>query len=201
MLVPQTIRKAICLVLASAGIKIPINIATTGKRTTGKAIPAIAGPTPFDWPALLEIFTRATMPKIIAGIAEIKQVKGLRIASTSEAMASPLVLGGLIGCCVAGGVRTALHELHSWAASGFCVPHFGQYIYGLLSNWYLDTLYLRKPFSYHYSLLGRNFQDIFENWFLTCWQLFLFDCLLRPAYVSFLVAELDDVSSQRGGVL
>ena len=110
---PQTIRKAICLVLASAGIKIPINIATTDTRTTGKAIPVTAKPVPFNWLALLEIFTRATIPKIIAGMAEIKQVKGLIMARTSEAMASPLVLAGLIGGWAEIGVKTALHELHT----------------------------------------------------------------------------------------
>jgi hypothetical protein len=56
-----------------------------------------ARPVPFNWPLLWEIFTKLTIPKIIAGIAEIKQVKGLRIASTSEAMANPVVLGGLVG--------------------------------------------------------------------------------------------------------
>jgi len=128
MLVPQTTRKDICLNLDRAGNKIPMNIATNGKRSTGRAIPVTAGPTPFDWPALLEIFTRATIPKIIAGMAVIKQVKGLRIASTSDAMAILLVLGGLVGIWAVGGVRTALHELHTRATSGFCVPHFGQYI-------------------------------------------------------------------------
>lgn len=76
------------------------------------------------------------MPKIIAGIAERKQVKGLRIARTSEAMAKPLVLGEVNGGWAEGGVRTALQELHIWAFSGFCAPHFGQYIFGLLSFCY-----------------------------------------------------------------
>jgi hypothetical protein len=129
---PQTIRKAICLVRASAGIKIPIKHGTRGRRTTGKAIPVTAKPMPFSWPLLWEIFTRATMPKIIENIAEIKQVNGLRMASTSAAIAIPLVLGGMTDACAVEGVRTALHELHIWAASGFCAPHFEQYIFGLL---------------------------------------------------------------------
>jgi len=133
MLVPQTIRKAICLVLASAGIKIAIKNAKTGTRTTGKAIPVTARPVPFDCPALLEIFTSPTIPKIIAGMAVIKQVKGLRIASTSEAMASPLVLTAPMGACAPGPGKTALQELHIWAPSGFSVPHFGHFISILFS--------------------------------------------------------------------
>jgi hypothetical protein len=55
-------------------------------------IPVMARPLPFNWLALLLIFTNATMPKTIAGIAVIKQVKGARMPSTSEAIANPLVL-------------------------------------------------------------------------------------------------------------
>lgn len=134
---PQTTRKAICLVLKRAGAKIPIKNKTNGKITIGKTIPVIARPMPFDCPALLEIFTSPTIPKIIAGIAVIKQVKGLRIARTSDAMASPLVFAAPMGGCAAEVGKTALQELHIWAPSGFCVPHFGQYILGLLSIQYL----------------------------------------------------------------
>jgi hypothetical protein len=92
ILAPQTIRRAICLVLASAGIKIPIIIATNGNKTTGKAIPVMARPLPFNRPELLLIFTKAIIPKIIAGSAVKKHANGLKIASTRAAIASPLVL-------------------------------------------------------------------------------------------------------------
>jgi hypothetical protein len=55
-------------------------------------------------------------------------VKGLRIARTSEAIASPLVLATGICVCVDTPDKTALHELHTRATSRFSVPHFGQYI-------------------------------------------------------------------------
>ena len=117
ILAPQTVRKAICLTLASAGINIPIKHGTRGRRTTGKAIPVTAMPVPFSCPLLCEIFTKLTMPKIIAGMAVRKQVKGLRIARISAAMAIPLALVWVIGACAVGDARTALHELHIWSLS------------------------------------------------------------------------------------
>jgi hypothetical protein len=128
MLVPQTIRNAICLVLASAGIRIPISSATTGSEAGGTTIPAMARPRPFNWPALFSILTKPTIPRITAGIAVTRQVKGLRIASTSDVIASPLVLATGAGAVVETLVNTQLQERHTWASSGFSVPHLGQYI-------------------------------------------------------------------------
>jgi hypothetical protein len=102
------------------------------------------------------------MPKIIAGMAEIKHVKGLRIASISDAMASPLVLAAIIGGCVAEAGKTPLQELHICAPSGFCVPHFGQYI--IRSP--LDLLFIhnnspRYIFSPLYFIFG-DFPEYFQ---------------------------------------
>jgi hypothetical protein len=58
-------------------------------------------------------------------------------------MAKPLVLAGVIGACAIGGARTALQKLHSWAASGFCFPHFGQYI--LRSPFELIFVHFKSP--------------------------------------------------------
>jgi hypothetical protein len=128
MFVLQTIRNANCLVRASAGIRIPIMIATKGRQTGGTAIPAMASPLPFSRPALPLILTRLTIPRIIAGIAVRKQVRGLSKPSTSEAIASPLVLAAGAATAVATFVSAQLHDRHTCASSAFSVPHFGQYI-------------------------------------------------------------------------
>jgi hypothetical protein len=126
-LVAHTIRCAIVFVLASAGIMIAINSAMRGSATAGTQIPAIARPLPFNCPRPFPILTNATIPKIIAGIAVTRQVKGLKMPSTRAAIASPLVLASAIG---GRGtlVRAQLQNWHSWALSGFWVPHFGQFI-------------------------------------------------------------------------
>jgi hypothetical protein len=119
------------LVLANAGIIIPISSAITGNEAGGMIIPAMARPLPFSWPELLLIFTKATIPKIIAGITVTRQVKGVRIPSTNEVIANPLVLAsGLEGRETL--VRTQLQNWHSWALLGFSLPHFGQFICVLL---------------------------------------------------------------------
>jgi hypothetical protein len=128
MFVPQTIRNATCLARASAGIRIPIMIATKGRQTGGTAIPAMARPLPFSRPALPLILTRLTIPRIIAGIAVRKQVRGLSKPSTSEAIASPLVLAAGTAAAVVTFVRAQLHDRHTRASSAFSVPHLGQYI-------------------------------------------------------------------------
>jgi hypothetical protein len=132
--VPQTIRKDICLTLASAGIIIP-NISGNTKRpeTVGTTIPAMAKPLPFNLPALFPIFTKPIIPKIIAGIAVMKKVQKPNIPSTNDAIASPLVLAAEVGAIVEILVSTELQEWHNWALSGFSLPHFGQYICILLS--------------------------------------------------------------------
>ena len=52
----------------------------------------MAKPFPFTLPALFPIFIRATIPKIIAGIAVMKKVQKPNIPSTNDAIASLLVL-------------------------------------------------------------------------------------------------------------
>jgi hypothetical protein len=84
---------------------------------------------PFNWPALLLIFTKPTMPKTIAGIAVIKQVKGARAPSMSDAIANGLVLASGFGVTIGTFVRIRLQERQNWALSGFSAPHFGQYIF------------------------------------------------------------------------
>ena len=74
------------------------------------------------------------MPKIIAGIAVMPKVKNVRIASTSDVIASPLVLASGLRATVERLVKTQLHERHNWTSSGFSVPHFGQYICIFLSQ-------------------------------------------------------------------
>jgi hypothetical protein len=49
-------------------------------------------------------------------------------------IASPLVLAFELGTCVEVLVKTQLHDRHNWAPSGLSVPHFGQYIFCLLSS-------------------------------------------------------------------
>ena len=66
-------------------------------------------------------------------ILSAKQVFGYAYVG---AIAIPLVLAGVYRACSVGVGRTALHELQTSAASGFCAPHFGQYIIGLLSFCY-----------------------------------------------------------------
>jgi len=94
-----------------------------------KTIPAMAKPLPFNLPALFPIFNRATVPKIIAGIAVMKKVQKPNIPSTNDAIANPLVLAAEAGAIVEILVSTQLQEWHNWASSGFSVPHFGQYIF------------------------------------------------------------------------
>jgi hypothetical protein len=73
--------------------------------------------------------TKLTVPRIIAGgIQVIRQANGLRIARTSDAIASLLVLAFGILAVPEVFVRNQLQELHTWALSAFSVPHFGQYI-------------------------------------------------------------------------
>jgi hypothetical protein len=127
--VPQTIRKAICLVLANAGIKIPINGSTPN---TGVTIPAIAKPLPVILPPLFSIITRLIIPKIRAGNAVRPKVKKLRIPRTIAAIAIPLVLTPIAAACIGMFVNAELHEWHNWALSGFALPHFEQYIFILL---------------------------------------------------------------------
>jgi len=50
------------------------------------------------------------------------------IPSTNAAIAKPLVLGIISSMPVGALGSSELQELHTWALSGFCVPHFGQYI-------------------------------------------------------------------------
>jgi len=114
ILVEQVIRKAICLVLASAGIRIPNIIGSTKKsETAGTTIPAMAKPLPFNLPPLFPIFTRPTIPKIIAGIAVMKKVQKPKIPSTNDAIASPLVLASGLTATVEVLVKTQLQELHN----------------------------------------------------------------------------------------
>ncbi len=127
---PQTTRKLICLVLNIAGNKIPIN---GSNPTTGTTIPAMAKPLPVILPPLFSILTRLIIPRIIAGIAVMPKVKKLKIPRTNAAMAKPLVLTPRGGACAGVIVNTELQEWHNWASSGFSLPHFGQYIYILLS--------------------------------------------------------------------
>jgi hypothetical protein len=58
-----------------------------------------------------------------------RQVNGLKIANTNDAIAIPLVLatGGAGGTELL--LRLELHELQTFASSGFSAPHFGQYIF------------------------------------------------------------------------
>jgi hypothetical protein len=91
-------------------------------------IPAMAKPLPFNWPVLFPILTRATMPKIIAGIAVRKQVKGARMPSTSEAIANPLVLALWTKPDGDTGVNIELQNQQDFASFGFSVPHFGHRI-------------------------------------------------------------------------
>jgi len=67
-------------------------------------------------------------PQIIAGIVVRKRVKMLKIPSTSDVIASPLVLAFGFWAVVEILVKTQLQRLHNWAPSGFSAPHFGQYI-------------------------------------------------------------------------
>jgi hypothetical protein len=101
--------------------------------STGVTIPVMAKPLPVILPPLFSIITRLIIPNIRAGIAVMPKVKKLRIPRTSAAMASPLVLTARAGAIVEVLVSTELQEWHSWASSGFSVPHFVQYIYILLS--------------------------------------------------------------------
>ena len=126
--VPQVIRNAICLVLAKAGIIIPINNAITGNATAGTTIPAMANPLPVKLPPLFSILTRLTIPRIIAGIAVIAQVKILRIPRINAAMAMPLLLTPIHGACAEDEINAAPQALQTWASSEFCVPHFVQYL-------------------------------------------------------------------------
>jgi hypothetical protein len=68
------------------------------------------------------------MPKIIAGIAVRKQVKGARMPSTSEAIANPLVLALWTKPDGDTGVNIELQNQQDFASFGFSVPHFGHRI-------------------------------------------------------------------------
>jgi len=100
-------------------------------------MPAIAMPTPLSRPFELPIFTSATMPAMMAGSVVSRHVKGLRIPSTSAAMAQPEVREGAVGTpgdCGIVPVSTWPHALHNLALSGFIAPHFEQYISDLLQS-------------------------------------------------------------------
>jgi tryptophan-rich sensory protein len=99
--------------LDSVGIKIPIKHPITGSQTGPMIIPAIAMPLPVNWPELFWILTRLILPRIIAGIAVMRQVNGARIASTSDAIAKLLVFafGGWV--CAGVFVNAELQELHT----------------------------------------------------------------------------------------
>ena len=95
----QTIRKAFCLTLDNAGIRIAIDMAN---ERTGVIIPAMARPFPVILPPDFSILIRLIIPHIIAGIAVRAQVKKLRIPRINAAIAKPLVLGVIGGAAVAG---------------------------------------------------------------------------------------------------
>jgi hypothetical protein len=84
----------------------------------------------------------------MAGSAVMNKVHKLRIPSTNEAIASPLVLATAGGAVAEILGSSQLHALHTWALSGFSLPHLGQYILILLStevslfHWFLVS-YLR----------------------------------------------------------
>ena len=105
----------------------------------GMAIPAMAKPLPFNCPRLLLIFTRPTMPQMIAGSVVKRQVNGARMPSINAAIAALLVLafgGGVVETLL----KTQLHELHNCAPSTFSFPHFGQYIFAPFVNKLMSKL-------------------------------------------------------------
>jgi hypothetical protein len=128
ILLAQTIRKDTCLTLKSAGNKIPIKNAMMGKVAGPMTMPAMARPLPLSRPTLLLILINATMPRAIAGIAVIKQVKGARMPSTSDAVARPLVLACWAGPDAATPGSAQLQNRQDAALSGFSVLHFGHRI-------------------------------------------------------------------------
>jgi hypothetical protein len=76
----------------------------------------------------LLILTKATIPRIIAGIAVRNKVKKLKIPSTKDAIAKPLVLTVGAEAIPEMFGRTQLQDWHNFALSGFSFPHLGQNI-------------------------------------------------------------------------
>src|SRR5258706_2364396 len=96
----QLIRCALDFALANAGRKNPGAIK---RKKQERQRPVIAIPFPVRRPLLLEIFTSETIPRINPRMPPRPQVGTVRIPSTSEAIANPLVFGGAVAEIAAGG--------------------------------------------------------------------------------------------------
>ena len=133
-----------------------ITIGTTTVPATGIAIPATARPVPFSCPLLLLILTRPTMPQIRAGRAVSIKVNRPIIASTNDHIAKALVLTPVCGASDKTG-KGWLQDKHTFAFSGFCVPHFGQYV--------LFSFRANLHYCNNNTLIGRHCQNnSLRNW-------------------------------------
>jgi hypothetical protein len=121
MFVPQTIRKAFCLILVNTGNK-------RSNPSTGITIPAIAKPLPVILPPLFSIITRLIIPRTRANGAEMPKVNKLRILKTNAAIAILLLLTPTAGACVGVLANTEPQEVQNLASSGFSLLHFEQFI-------------------------------------------------------------------------